>query len=595
MRMRNILIAGAALFALMFSPADANQSNTWSPTTGTVSGLQLTTNYNNAFTAIQTCNSGASAPANDQSLAAVKGQCWLNTTSGTLGIVEMYDGSNWTTVGWLDSTNHQWIANNAGGAGTIASNTTTDLGSVINPVMSVSGTTTITSFGTTALQGAIKYINFTGILTLTHNGTSLILPNGGSNIITAVGDTLVAEALGSGNWRVLVYQAASGSALSANANLTTSVAFAGVISPTAIAAGATNNWAPTGLANAETIYVTGNSAGSTITGLTGGAAGRQITLSSISTTGLITLTCNDAGSSVGNRFFCVSPINLYAGGTGSTGVTLRYDSIFGGWRPTSAVNEVAPVVFKNLKIVNDSGAPTTTVDVSADYLTVENAQGMVYRLRNVSVSPVMTSSGVNGLDTGAIVNNSITWYSVIVIYNPGTNTAAGLYSLQASCLSATLPSGYTACARVGWMRTDGAATARWMRSIQYGRRAQYVVTAATNTANIPLLVASGTVGSTTVPTWVAQSVANFVPTTASIANVLLGAAGASASGEMAASNNSYGAANSTSNPPPCMRNGQATGDGGGIQCAIMLETANIYYASGNAAAYLGVLGWEDNL
>jgi hypothetical protein len=187
----------------------AGQSNTWSPTTGTVSGLQLTINYNNAFSAVQSCNSGAVAPANDQSAAAVQGQCWLNTST-TPYTVEQYDGTQWVTIGWLDTTNHQWIGNNAGGTGTLASAGTTDLGTVQNPVISISGTTTITSFGSSALTGATKYLNFTGALTLTNNATSLILPNGGANITTAAGDTAIAVYLGGGNWRVASYTKAAG-------------------------------------------------------------------------------------------------------------------------------------------------------------------------------------------------------------------------------------------------------------------------------------------------------------------------------------------------------------------------------------------------
>ena len=138
------------------------------------------------------------------------------------------------------------------------------------------------------------------------------------------------------------------------------------------------------------------------------------------------------------------------------------------------------------------------MDITADGLVVEDASGNAVKLTAISVAPAMTASGVNGLDTGAIVNNTITWYSAIVIYNPTTNTVAGLYSLQSACQSATLPAGYTFCARVGWVRTDGAATARWMRQIQFGRRAQYVVVAATNTPNLPA-IATGSADVGTAP------------------------------------------------------------------------------------------------
>lgn len=95
--------------------------------------------------------------------------------------------------------------------GTIASAATTDLGTITSQNVTVTGTTTITSLGTVA-AGTFRRLVFSGILTLTHNATSLILPNGGSNIVTAAGDSLEAVSLGSGNWRVTSYERATPSA-----------------------------------------------------------------------------------------------------------------------------------------------------------------------------------------------------------------------------------------------------------------------------------------------------------------------------------------------------------------------------------------------
>jgi hypothetical protein len=87
--------------------------------------------------------------------------------------------------------------------GTVASAATTDIGAVTSQNVTVTGTTTITAFGTVA-AGTFRRLVFSGILTLTHNATSLILPQGG-NVVTAVGDSLEAVSLGSGNWRVTSY------------------------------------------------------------------------------------------------------------------------------------------------------------------------------------------------------------------------------------------------------------------------------------------------------------------------------------------------------------------------------------------------------
>lgn len=94
---------------------------------------------------------------------------------------------------------------------TVASATTTDVLGAAALFVAVSGTTTITSLGTGINQ--IKFVRFTGALTLTHNATSLILPTG-ANIVTAAGDTMIVESDGSSNARILAYQKADGTPLS---------------------------------------------------------------------------------------------------------------------------------------------------------------------------------------------------------------------------------------------------------------------------------------------------------------------------------------------------------------------------------------------
>lgn len=94
-----------------------------------------------------------------------------------------------------------------GTAVNLASATTTDLGAAAAPYLNITGTTTITGFGTAA-AGTLVLLRFAAALTLTHNATSLILP-GGANITTQAGDTAWAISEGSGNWR-LIFQKISG-------------------------------------------------------------------------------------------------------------------------------------------------------------------------------------------------------------------------------------------------------------------------------------------------------------------------------------------------------------------------------------------------
>ena len=90
----------------------------------------------------------------------------------------------------------------------IASATTTDLAAASTEGLfhDITGTTTITGLGTVA-AGVWKVVKFEGALTLTHNGTSLILP-GAANITTADGDVGIFVSEGSGNWRCVSYMTA---------------------------------------------------------------------------------------------------------------------------------------------------------------------------------------------------------------------------------------------------------------------------------------------------------------------------------------------------------------------------------------------------
>lgn len=90
------------------------------------------------------------------------------------------------------------------GADTVASASSIDLSAVPGQYVVITGTTTITAMGTVK-DGYIKYLKFSGALTLTHNATSLILPEG-QNITTTAGDTGIFVSEGSGNWRCISFQ-----------------------------------------------------------------------------------------------------------------------------------------------------------------------------------------------------------------------------------------------------------------------------------------------------------------------------------------------------------------------------------------------------
>jgi hypothetical protein len=89
----------------------------------------------------------------------------------------------------------------------VASAATADIGASPSIKVQITGTTTITSFGTKAHK--LRFVRFAGALTLTHNATSLILI-GAANRTTASGDVGIYTSDGSGNWRERAYFRADG-------------------------------------------------------------------------------------------------------------------------------------------------------------------------------------------------------------------------------------------------------------------------------------------------------------------------------------------------------------------------------------------------
>lgn len=230
------------------------------------------------------------------------------------------------------------------GDGTIASATTTDLSTVNDGDITVSGTTTITGFGTLT-AGIKKILTFSGALTLTHNATSLILP-GAANITTAAGDVAIMRSLGSGNWKCIAFQPAAGNAkVGANADITSltglttalSVAQGGTASTTAAAARTALSAAASG-ANADITSMTALTA----INRTGGTSIKGTNTNNNAAAG-------DVGEYIESTIAVGSAVSL------TTGVVANITSISltaGDW-------DVSGV------IIMDSGATTNVTRVSA--------------------------------------------------------------------------------------------------------------------------------------------------------------------------------------------------------------------------------------
>lgn len=282
-------------------------------------------------------------------------------------------------------------------------------------------------------------------------------------------------------------------------------------------------------------------------------------------------------------------VTVVANGTGWQIVDdgLAATSIASAYAPLSAVSLSG---YSGLKI-STLGASNYISTITANSIVLTTAGGAAYVAKSVNVSPNINTSGANGLDTGT--RAASTWYHVYVIYNPTTNTTAGLFSLSAT--APTLPSGYTYYARVGAVLTDASGSKYLMQTLQTGRRVRYVITAGTNTAALPQMAGGASaVGSVSTPTWVAVGTGPFVPPTADTIVLIIGGTGGANGQSMVAPNNAYGAYTNVSNQPPLVWTTSSGAQIVTVNLEMMLESTNVYWAqTGNF--YLNCYGWEDNL
>lgn len=225
------------------------------PTTGVYGGLAAAGYINDGFATLNTCWLGSSAPSDAPNGIPAQGQFWIDTSTAGYNIVKRYDATSWVIETVIDTANHIALAPIGGGSATLASASTTNLGSKYEGFINITGTTTINSFGSSSLTGQAKIVKFGGALQLTYNGTSMILP-GGANINTAAGDCAIMVPLGSGNWQCVAYMRADGSiVVQGPTGVTTSVASAAT---TNLAAAASHSVLITGT---TTITSFGSSAG----------------------------------------------------------------------------------------------------------------------------------------------------------------------------------------------------------------------------------------------------------------------------------------------------------------------------------------------
>ena len=238
----------------------------------------------------------------------------------------------------------------------------------------------------------------------------------------------------------------------------------------------------------------------------------------------------------------------------------------------------------NLKIANNGATPDTKVDVTCDACTIGGATGNG-RHSSVSVTVNLTTTGANALDTGSLAAS--TWYNIFLI-----STGSSVAGLASTSSTPTLPATYLYYVRLGAVQTDGSS--KLYRTVQRGTRAQYQVTAATNTASLWMLNNANT-GNPATPTYTAFQVTGAgksAPTSAVAIDVVLASFPGAGGVTLVAPNGSYGNSTSASNPAPLGVNGIAAMMNG----TFVLESNSIYIASTNATvSSVLIKGWTDSV
>lgn len=158
---------------------------------------------------VLTQHSGSSRPSYAQS-----GTLWLDTTTNPW-LWKIYNGSTDIIIAAF-STGASGRHREGVAEASVASAATTDVLGSTSKFIYVTGSATITSFGSEPNQVKFVRAAAAATFTITHNATSLILPSS-ANITVTAGDSWIVLSDASGNARVYAYQRASGQPLVASA------------------------------------------------------------------------------------------------------------------------------------------------------------------------------------------------------------------------------------------------------------------------------------------------------------------------------------------------------------------------------------------
>lgn len=209
-----VLLLPAIASAQVVSPFGTPQCSVFGPYPWSQNACIFGSDLNAAFN----LSIGTAPPQNALGQGAQKGKLWLDTsvsparlrlcqTAG--GCNKTYTASDWIAVGAVDFNSGLYEAPIGGGATSLAAAAIVDLGSIPQALINITGSASITSFGTSQPAGQAKFVTFASGGNTLVKSASLVIP-GGANISVSAGDVVIAVPTSAGVWQIISYTSANG-------------------------------------------------------------------------------------------------------------------------------------------------------------------------------------------------------------------------------------------------------------------------------------------------------------------------------------------------------------------------------------------------
>lgn len=326
----------------------------------------------------------------------------------------------------------------------------------------------------------IEVLSGGGTLTLSNQNAAsgaanrFACPGGSDLVITGNGAAICVYDATTGRWRV---DAVSG--LSASSSTFQALAITPAISPAALAAGNTDNYAPVGFATTTRVRVSADAAGSTLTGLSAQTDGAVRILENIG--GPLTLAHQNGGSLAANQFTCPQTSDLVIAPNGAA--ICVYDATSTKWRVDAVSGDLLNAIMQSLALTPALVPAALAAGNTNDYAPANLAT--TTRIRQATNAGGSTLTGLVAQGSGAL--------RLIQNLGGGTLTFANENAGSAAPNRFTCPNGNVVIASGGaalWMYD--ATSARWVLVGASGVISMTALTLSTLTVNTTLDSSNGT-------------------------------------------------------------------------------------------------------